>query len=112
MVLSALLLEVSNQPARSTWGVNDVMLTCRDSDTDEEVANAIFTRNGDAISTSTDGNCSPSSAYCVDQEYTSQLSFTASNEAERKFACKKTTLMANHRMRLLFLVSAYVLKYW
>ena len=62
------------------------MLTCRDGEV--EVVNAIFTRNGDAISTSADGNCSPSSAYCVDEVFTSRLSFTASNETEGKFACK------------------------
>ena len=86
LVLSTLQLEASDKDARSTWGVNDVMLTCRDGD--EEVANAIFTRNGVTISTSADGNCSPSSAYCVDQEHTSRLSFTASSETEGKFACK------------------------
>ena len=77
-------LQAANQDGRDVWGENDILLTCRDGE--NELTNAIFTRNGDTIATSA---CSSGTdyTYCT-EEGGARLRFTASNVTEGYFACK------------------------
>ena len=87
LVLSV-VLHAANRDSRDVWGVNDILLICRDGD--HEVANAIFTRNGNSISANENENCSPGGVtYCVEEDG-SRLRFIASALTEGKFACKNT----------------------
>ena len=77
-------IEAANRDSRDEWGENRILLTCRDGD--DELGNAIFTRNGVSIEAIA---CSPGNdgTYCT-EEGGARLRFTASNVTEGYYACK------------------------
>ena len=93
------VLEASNADTRSAWGVNDILLICRDGD--HEVINAIFTKNGDSISANEDTDCSPGDVmYCAEEEG-SRLRFIASSVTEGKYACKNNVNVTSNEIAII-----------
>ena len=102
------LLEAVGTHSRAVWGINDVSLRCRDDEKAFEIINALFTRNGDPITTNHSDICTPSTTtYCVNEDG-SRLNFIVSSETEGWFACENSANVASESLAIIgehFIVS-------
>ena len=100
LVLSV-VLEAEYLHTRTSWGVNDIQLVCREGELEGPLQNAIFTRNGVSISANNDEHCSPGGVtYCA-EEQGSRLRFVASNVTEGIFACKNNVNVESNKIAII-----------
>ena len=95
-------LEAVHKDSRTGWGENDIQLICRDYDHDAEIIiHAIFTRNGNPITTNDSDACTPGGfTYCA-IENGERLYFIASSVTEGWFACKNNANVTSDELAII-----------